>query len=115
MELQSPPSQYRVEVSGWDVAESFFVEKATLELSQQGERIVHLRHPVREGLLVFLRLIDSRLSLPALPVAYRVVQIASVPNQSECRVMLRKLELRRPGEEELSASADAAGAPSDAA
>jgi hypothetical protein len=113
MEMQSLSSQYRVEVSGWDVAESFFVEKATLELSQQGDRIVHLRRPVREGLLLFLRLIDSRLSFPALPVAYRIVHVDSVPNQLECRVALRKLQHRSPGEEELPA-ADAASASSDA-
>ena len=112
MELQSPPSQYRVEVSGWDVAESFFVEKATLELSQQGERIVQLRHPVREGLLVFLRLIDSRLSFPALPIAYRVVHVTSAPNETPCRVMLRKLPQRCPGEEELPAAGATSG-PSD--
>mgnify|MGYP000141067223 CR=1 FL=1 len=38
MDSQSSISDYRVEVSGWDVAESFFVEKATLELSLDGAR-----------------------------------------------------------------------------
>jgi hypothetical protein len=95
MDSQSSVSDYRVEVSGWDVAESFFVEKATLELSLEGERIIHLRHPLRTGSMVFLRLIDSRVGFPALPVAYQVLEVSAANNEEVSRVTLRRLGHRR--------------------
>ena len=98
MEPQSSLSDYRVEVSGWDVAESFFVEKATLELNLEGARIVHLRHPLRPGSMVFLRLIDTRVSFPAFPVAYQVLDVAATLTEGVCRITLRRLG-HRPVEE----------------
>jgi hypothetical protein len=109
MEAQPSLSDYRVEVSGWDVAESFFVEKATLELSPQGERIVHLRHPLRTGLLVFLRLIDSRVAFPAEPIAYEVLDISGTSTAEVSRVTLRKLAHRRSGDPEILPPGEAAG------
>lgn len=94
---------FRVEVSGWDVAESFFVEKVILEFTEAGERVVHLKHPVCPGLIVFLRLIDSRVIFPALPVAYQVMQVVPNNRDEPNRVSLRKLRHRRKdGKEELA-------------
>ncbi len=95
MDPQSSVSDYRVEVSGWDVAESFFVEKATLELSLEGARIIHLRHPLRTGSMVFLRLIDSRVGFPAFPVAYQVLEVSGAESEGTSRVTLRRLGHRR--------------------
>ncbi|MDE3136574.1 MAG: hypothetical protein KGL59_08365 [Acidobacteriota bacterium] len=95
MDSQSSMSDYRVEVSGWDVAESFFVEKATLELSVEGARVIHLRHPLRTGSMVFLRLIDSRVGFPALPVAYQVLEVSAAEKEEMSRVTLRRLGHRR--------------------
>jgi hypothetical protein len=91
MEPQPSLSDYRVEVSGWDVAESFFVEKATLELNLEGARTVHLRHPLRTGSMVFLRLIDTRVSFPAFPVAYQVLDVAGTGSEGVSRITLRRL------------------------
>lgn len=109
MDAQPALSDYRVEVSGWDVAESFFVEKATLELTPAGERIVHLRHPLRTGLLVFLRLIDSRVAFPAVPIAYEVLDISDNSNQELNRITLRKLAHRRTVQRETSPQAEIDG------
>lgn len=103
MDPERADPDYRVEVSGWDVAESFFVEKVTLELTQAGERIVHLRHPLREGLIVFLRLMESRISFPALPVAYRVTEVTVGDKEGKSRVSLCKLRHHRTGESETPA------------
>jgi hypothetical protein len=100
MDSQSSISDYRVEVSGWDVGESFFVEKATLELSLDGARSIHLRHPLRAGSMVFLRLIDSRVGFPALPVAYQVLEVSAAENEDLTRVTLRRLGHRRAEDEE---------------
>lgn len=97
-------SDYRVEVSGWDLAESFFVEKVTLELTQSGERVVHLKHPLRTGLIVFLRLIESRINFPTLPVAYEVLEIGPGDNDGVNRVSLKKLRHRRTDDSEAPAS-----------
>lgn len=91
MDSQSSISDYRVEVSGWDVSESFFVEKATLELSLDGARSIQLRHPLRAGSMVFLRLIDSRVGFPALPVAYQVIEVSAAENEDLSKVTLRRL------------------------
>lgn len=109
MDQQPSLSDYRVEVSGWDVAESFFVEKALLELNPAGERVVHLRHPLRSGLLVFLRLIDSWIDFPALPVAYEVLQVSGMPNGTASRVTLRKLGHRRTGGRKVPSTGETAG------
>ena len=95
-------SDYRVEVSGWDVAESFFVEKATLELDIEGARVVHLRHPLRAGSMVFLRLIDTRVSFPAFPVAYQVLDVAGADSAGVSRITLRRLGHRHEEEQDAT-------------
>ncbi|HVB98390.1 MAG TPA: hypothetical protein VNJ12_03540 [Candidatus Dormibacteraeota bacterium] len=92
-----------MEVSGWDVAESFFVEKVSLELTQAGERVVHLKHSLREGLIVFLRLMESRITFPVLRVAYRVTEVSPSERDGVNRVSLRKLRHRRPSDSETAA------------
>jgi hypothetical protein len=95
MEPDRSASDYRVEVSGWDIADSFFVEKVVLRFTQDGERVVHLKHPVRAGLVVFLRLIRSGIHFPALPVAYLVTEVISPEEDGIHRVALHKLRHRR--------------------
>ena len=102
MDTERIASNYRVEVSGWDVAESFFVEKVILELTESGERVVHLKHPLRQGLIVFLRLIESRIDFPALPVAYQVTGVAPGESDGVNRVSLKKLRRHRTNESEAS-------------
>jgi hypothetical protein len=107
MDLGRAEFDYRVEVSGWDVAESFFVEKVILELTQTGERVVHLKHPLRTGLIVFLRLIESRIDFPALPVAYQVMEVVPGEKDGVNRVSLRKIRHeRRDGSETATSGAD---------
>lgn len=100
MEPERVDTDYRVEVSGWDVAESFFVEKVTIELTDAGERVVHLKHPLREGLIVFLRLIESRINFPTLPVAYRVMEVGPSQKDGVIRVSLKKLRQHQIDESE---------------
>lgn len=102
MDPEQTEPNYRVEVSGWDVAETFFVEKVHLELTHAGERVVHLKHPLREGLIVFLRLMESHITFPALPVAYLVAAISPGETDGVNRVSLRKLRHRRTREAETA-------------
>ncbi len=111
--MDSRPSlnDYRVEVSGWDVRESFFVEKTILELNPPRERAVYLHHPVRAGLLVFLRLTDTRVRYPTFPVAYRIVEVTSAEGAELSRVILRKLRRRQSSKEEAVGPNEAAEFP----
>jgi hypothetical protein len=69
-------SMYRVEVSGWDNTQSFFVEKAELEWSESGEKLVSLRHQIQEGTLLFVRLLQPVSPDRSHPVPYTAVPLA---------------------------------------
>lgn len=111
MKPHEPEIDYRVEVSGWDALESFFVEKAVLELGEKGDRFVRLRHPVRTGLMVFLRVIDSRVNFPTFPIAYQVKDVTPSGSDGANRVSLVRLPHRSGGDEEGAGSAGAAELP----
>jgi hypothetical protein len=67
-------TSYRVETSGWDVDENFFVEKTDLEWSEE-EKTIHLQHPVRKGTVVFVRLMGLDTQEHAFPVAYQAAAV----------------------------------------
>lgn len=48
---------YRVEVSGWDKSQTFFVEKSELVWNEESEKHVTLNSAVPDGSVVFLRMI----------------------------------------------------------
>jgi hypothetical protein len=74
MKMEDQLSVYRVEISGWDVNEQFFVERAALQWGQGEQRTVLVRRRVREGALVFVRLLQDT-PPRSFPVAYRARQI----------------------------------------
>lgn len=69
------PNTYRVEVSGWDASENFFVEKTTLTWAADSPKQLTLRSSLREGCVLFVRLIQSPAMSTAAPVAYQAVQV----------------------------------------
>ena len=78
MAAQIPVSTtYRVEVSGWDLEENFFVEKTELEWSEEQGKKVYMRHPLRDGAVVFVRLIQPTCSGHTFPIAYQVEKVRS--------------------------------------
>jgi hypothetical protein len=65
---------YRVEVSGWDLEENFFVEKTDLEWDEiQGKRI-RLSRSVKKGAVVFVRLLQPLAATSGYPIAYHAEQ-----------------------------------------
>lgn len=68
------PTAYRVETSGWDIDENFFVEKTDLEWTEE-EKKIHLQHPVRKGAVVFVRLMGADPPENAFPVAYQAAAV----------------------------------------
>jgi hypothetical protein len=66
---------YAVEVSGWDVSETFFVERTDLTWAPGAMKKIRLRHPVREGGLVFVRLLQPAASTENYPIACQAVNV----------------------------------------
>jgi len=70
-------TSYSVEVSGWDAAQTFFVEKAELEWSERSGKQVHLRRSLRDGSLLFIRLIRSDVAAHSHPVPYEAESLGT--------------------------------------
>ncbi len=63
-------SLYRVEVSGWDKNQTFFVEKSDLGWNEQSSKQITLSHAVPDGAVVFVRLVPYLSTEQSHPVAY---------------------------------------------
>jgi len=70
---------YRVEVSGWDTNQAFFVEKSDLEWSEHAGKRVVLCNAVLDGAVVFLRLLQSLRADRSHPVPYEAEFVAVTP------------------------------------
>jgi hypothetical protein len=84
---------YRVEVSGWDKGENFFVERTQLVWGRDQKHEVNLRAPLRLGSIVFVRLIQNMLLNTAFPIAYQAVNLGQ---QSEEGLTCIELEQMHP-------------------
>jgi hypothetical protein len=95
MEFQmDTPGGYRVEVSGWDMKENFFVEKALLEWEGEGKKEVALRNSLREGCVVFVRLLQPVTTGQNFPIAYQTRTVAGRDGNGRTRVGLERLRPR---------------------
>ena len=72
-------NMYRVEVSGWDKHQAFFVEKSELAWSEECGKQVALSHAVTDGAVVFLRLLRPLSTDGVYPVAYETEFVATTP------------------------------------
>jgi hypothetical protein len=67
---------YLVEVSGWDDNKAFFVENSELEWTEESGKQVMLNRGLRDGAVVFLRLLQNMGSDRSHPVAYQAECVA---------------------------------------
>ena len=65
------PDDFRIEISGWGLDNSFLVERTDLLWTSDGEKHVQLHRSLPEGAVVFIRLLASEPSSGSVPVAYR--------------------------------------------
>ena len=71
LETRGPfTDRYSVEVSGWDIAQEFFVEKSELEWNERSGKFVVLQRMLPEGAYVFVRLLQATSVERSHPVAY---------------------------------------------
>jgi hypothetical protein len=71
------PTSYRVEVSGWDEKENFFVEKTTLDWTEGTGKKIDLRARVAAQAVVFVRLAQQLGGTGGFPIPYRAVEISA--------------------------------------
>jgi hypothetical protein len=95
-------TSYRVEISGWDLDEKFFVEMTDLEWSEE-KKSVHMRHSIRQGTVLFVRLLGNSAGSVVYPVAYRSVQVTYRPVLHTYEILLKQL-LPRPNSSDPSAA-----------
>jgi hypothetical protein len=70
---------YRVEVSGWDKNQAFFVEKSELEWSEESGKCVALTNAVPDRAVIFLRSLQSLSADRSHPVPYEAEFMAVTP------------------------------------
>jgi hypothetical protein len=73
-------SLYRVEVSGWDKNQNFFVEKSELEWNEESGKQVALNSTIPDGAVIFLRLLEPISTDKSLPVPYEAEFVATTPD-----------------------------------
>jgi hypothetical protein len=92
--LAQSVESYRVEVSGWDASYAFFVEKTTLEWGQEAHKTISLSSTLREGCVVFVRLLPSLANENHFLIAYMAVQVEEEESSGRTRVGLVQLRPR---------------------
>ena len=89
---RSISNSYPVEASGWDGAQSFFVERSELEWNEENGKTITLAHPPFPGSMIFLRLLQPTSLDRSLPVAYRVHHLGVTPGGHQ-RFRLTQVQL----------------------
>jgi hypothetical protein len=74
-------NSYRVEVSGWDASDAFFVEKTNLDWSGGDEKVISLRSTLHQGAVVFVRLLQQFGKVDSFPIAYRAASVKTGENE----------------------------------
>jgi len=85
---------YRIEISGWGLDNSFFVERTDLLWTADGEKQVQLHRALPEGAIVFIRLLASEPSNGSVPVAYQVQDVVPMDRNGRCQMRLAQLHPR---------------------
>ena len=88
---------FRVEVSGWDACENFFVERTELNWRDNEKKEVLLRCALREGSLVFVRLLQPSPTGNNVPIGYEASRIGAREADGRRRVHLVQLRPRPSG------------------
>lgn len=99
-------NSYRVEVSGWDASENFFVEKTMLNWGRDQKKEIQLRSALREGSVVFVRLLQPLASSNNFPVAYQPQRIGPRNTEGQSRIHLAQLRPRPPYKQTLEILVD---------
>ena len=89
-----PTSLSRVEVSGWDAKEYFFVEKTRFDLQGESWNEITLRSSLRESSVVFVRVLEPLVTGTNSPIAYQAMNIIGRAKDGRARICLERLRPR---------------------
>ena len=89
--MENQVSVYRVEISGWDLNEQFFVERSALEWHVGEQKTVLLHRKARQGALLFIRLLENPSPSRSFPVAYRVREVRERESGTVYELMLSQV------------------------
>jgi hypothetical protein len=98
---QESVNSYRVEVSGWDAKENFFVEKTVLDWKGEGKKRILLRSSLREGCIVFVRLLQPLANGNNFPIAYQAAEVGAKDDGGRAGVCLERLRPREAAVERM--------------
>src|SRR5271168_397587 len=102
---EDPGHRYRVEVSGWDAKENFFVEKTSLEGGEREGKTVALHVAVRVDSVLFVRLLRPLGGGADFPVPHRAVKVEARDQDTSCKdVGLEQLQPRKGVKDSMVAS-----------
>jgi len=103
--MANPGHRYRVEVSGWDAKENFFVEKTSLEWGEREGKTVALHVAVRVDSVLFVRLLRPLGGGADFPVPHRAVKVEERDQDTSCKdVGLEQLQPRKGVKDSMVAS-----------
>jgi len=88
------PADSRIEISGWDMDNCFFVERTELLWAGHEEKHVQLARSLPEGAMVFIRLLSPESASGSVPVAYQVRAVTPLDSDGHCRMRLMQLHPR---------------------
>ncbi len=77
-------NSYRVEVSGWDARENFFVEKTSLDWRESEGKTVALHATVRLDSIRFVRLLRPLGGGADFPVPHRAIRVEDSSKDASC-------------------------------
>jgi hypothetical protein len=89
-------STYRVEISGWDSGENFFVEKVDLQWDPDGGKEACVQNLLKQGSVVFIRLLQPLSTHHTYPVAYYVMEVGPRDARGLIRIALEQARPRPP-------------------
>lgn len=87
-------NSYRVEVSGWNELESFFVERTSLLWDPSEGTQISLHSRIRDGAIVFVRLLQPVTDGNTFPVAYMIRRIEGPDLEGNAKVWIEQLRPR---------------------
>ena len=96
---------YRIEVSGWDSDDKFFVEKTEVIWTESGTKKTNLRHPLPDGTVVFIRLLAPSSPGSSYPVPYQIQNLGTMNRAGVSEVCLTQLRPRTNASETRQESA----------
>ena len=70
---------YRVEASGWDENDIFFVEKSQLARDEFAGKYIALDHMLADGAIIFVRMLQPSALRRSSPVAYEAEFVGCSP------------------------------------